>query len=92
MKRALIAIALIAVIAVAGIYFIQEAQYASARSDARAATRENIRKNFAIERPRKQRRPVPARQSPRPRPVRTRRLRSQRPAPIKPFSQLSQIW
>ena len=50
MKRALITIALVAIVAVSAIYLIQEAQYASASSDARAATRASIRQNFAIER------------------------------------------
>ena len=50
MKRTLITIALLAVVAVAGIYFIQEAQSASSRSDARAATRESIRETVAVER------------------------------------------
>ena len=50
MKRALITIALVAIVAVSAIYLIQEAQYASASSDARAATRASIRQNFAVER------------------------------------------
>ena len=50
MKRALITIALLAVVAVAGIYFVQEAQYASARADASAARRASMRETVAADR------------------------------------------